>query len=82
MHFFHRYAILKVKEKLLLYIRSVFPLNREEKIVKLKIDIIFKRVFGNDKNEEIIAAFISDMLDIPRSRITKVAIKNVELPPE
>ena len=57
-------------------------MNREEKIIKLKIDIIFKRVFGNDKNEEIIAAFISDMLDIPRSRITKVEIKNVELPPE
>ena len=54
----------------------------DEKIVKLKIDIIFKRVFGNDQNEEIIAAFISDMLDIPRNRINKVVIKNVELPPE
>lgn len=57
-------------------------MNSEEKIVKLKIDIIFKRVFGNAKNEEIIAAFISDMLDIPRNRITKVEIKNVELPPD
>ena len=57
-------------------------MDREEKIVKLKIDIIFKRVFGNEQNEEIIAAFISDMLDIPRNRITHVEIKNVELPPE
>ena len=57
-------------------------MNKEEKIVKLKIDIIFKRVFGNEQNEEIIAAFISDMLDIPRNRITHVEIKNVELPPE
>ncbi len=57
-------------------------MDREEKIVKLKIDIIFKRVFGNEQNEEIIAAFISDMLDIPRNRIIHVEIKNVELPPE
>ena len=57
-------------------------MNAEEKIVKLKIDIIFKRVFGNAQNEEIIAAFISDILDIPRSRINKVVIKNVELPPD
>ena len=49
-------------------------MNAEEKIVKLKIDIIFKRVFGNAQNEEIIAAFISDMLDIPRNRINKVAL--------
>lgn len=60
----------------------MIPLNKDEKIVKLKIDIIFKRVFGNEQNEEIIAAFISDMLDIPRNRITHVEIKNVELPPE
>lgn len=57
-------------------------MNKEEKIVKLKIDIIFKRVFGNSHNADIIAAFVSDMLDIPRKRITKVEIKNVELAPE
>ena len=57
-------------------------MNAEEKIVMLKLDIIFKRVFGNEKNTEIIAGFISDMLDIPREKITKVVIKNVELPPE
>ena len=51
-------------------------MNKEEKIVKLKIDIIFKRVFGNSNNADIIAAFVSDMLDIPRKRITKVEIKN------
>ena len=57
-------------------------MNAEEKIVMLKLDIIFKRVFGNENNTEIIAGFISDMLDIPREKITKVVIKNVELPPE
>ena len=57
-------------------------MKSEEKIVMLKLDIIFKRVFGNENNTEIIAGFISDMLDIPREKITKVVIKNVELPPE
>lgn len=57
-------------------------MKSEEKIVMLKLDIIFKRVFGNEKNTEIITGFISDMLDIPREKITKVVIKNVELPPE
>ena len=42
-------------------------MNRETKIVKLKLDIIFKRIFGNEKNEDIIAAFVSDLLEIPRS---------------
>ena len=47
-------------------------MNKDEKIVKLKLDIIFKRVFGNEKNEKIIAAFISDLLDIPRESIKSV----------
>ena len=57
-------------------------MSRDNKIVKLKLDIIFKRVFGNAKNENIIAAFISDLLDIPRESIKKIYINNVELTPE
>ena len=38
-------------------------MNKEEKIVMLKLDVIFKRVFGNDSNKAIIAAFISDLLE-------------------
>ena len=57
-------------------------MNRDETIVKLKLDIIFKRVFGNEKNEKIIAAFISDLLDIPRESIKSVIINNVELAPQ
>ena len=44
-------------------------MNREEKIVLLKLDVIFKRVFGNESNKSIIAAFISDLLEIPRESI-------------
>ncbi len=57
-------------------------MNKDNKIVKLKLDIIFKRVFGSEKNEKIIAAFISDLLDIPRKSIKNIYINNVELTPE
>ena len=56
--------------------------NNDEKIVKLKLDIIFKRVFGNDNNKEIIAKFLSDLLEIPHNKIRKIYISNVELTPK
>ena len=57
-------------------------MNREERIVKLKLDVIFKRVFGEAKNKAVIAALISDLLDIPRASIKEILIDNVELTPE
>ena len=57
-------------------------IDRSAKIVKLKLDIIFKKVFGDEKNEDIIASFISSLLEIPRESIKKIYIENVELPPE
>ena len=35
-------------------------------IVKPKLDIIFKRIFGEEKNKEIVMRFLSDILEIPR----------------
>lgn len=57
-------------------------MNKETKIVKLKLDIIFKRIFGNEKNDKIIAAFIEDLLEMERGSIQKIEINNVELPPD
>ena len=54
----------------------------KQPIVKLKLDVIFKRVFGDANNEDIIAAMISALLEIPRGDIRKIEIQNVELPPE
>lgn len=51
-------------------------------IVKLKLDVIFKRVFGDENNKDIIAAMISALLEIPRESIRSIEISNVELPPE
>ncbi len=57
-------------------------MSRETKIIKLKLDIIFKRIFGNEKNDKIIAAFIEDLLEMERGSIKKIEINNVELPPD
>ena len=57
-------------------------MDREAKIIKLKLDVIFKRVFGNEKNDKIIAAFVEDLLEMKRGTIQKIEINNVELPPD
>lgn len=55
---------------------------KDNSIVKLKLDVIFKRVFGDDKNKDIIAAFVSALLEIPRESIREIYINNVEPAPE
>lgn len=57
-------------------------MNADRPIVKLKLDVIFKRVFGNENNKDIIAAFLSALLEIPRESIEEIYINNVELAPE
>ena len=57
-------------------------MNSDQPIVKLKLDIIFKRVFGDENNKGIIAAMVSALLEIPRESIREITINNVELPPE
>ncbi len=57
-------------------------LDKNEKIVKLKLDIIFKRMFGNEKHERVIKSFIADLLEIPHESIRKIYINNVETAPE
>ena len=51
-------------------------------VVKAKLDIIFKKLFADPKNEDILKAFISDILDIPLEDIKKIEITNPELVPE
>ena len=43
-------------------------------VVKAKLDIIFKKLFADPKNEDILKAFISDILDIPLQDIKKIEI--------
>ena len=52
------------------------------KILRPKLDIIFKSIFGNDNNAEIITELISVILNIPKSTIKEITIMNVEIPNE
>ena len=52
------------------------------KIVKLKLDIIFKRVFGDIRNKNIIIRFLADILEIKPDDIKEIHFDNVELPSE
>ncbi len=54
----------------------------ERRIIKLKLDIIFKQMFGDAKNESVIANFLSGILEIPRGSIKKIIMENVELVPD
>ena len=57
-------------------------MDRNAKIIKLKLDIIFKRIFGDARNDDIIRAFIEDLLEMKRGTIQEIIIENVELPPD
>lgn len=54
----------------------------QNKIIKLKLDVIFKAMFGTQENEEVLANFLSKLLEIPRESIKKIIMDNVELIPE
>ena len=52
----------------------------ERKIVSMRIDAIFKKFFM--EHEEMLRAFISDILDIPLDENDTIQIMNPEMPPE
>ena len=51
-------------------------------ILKPKLDVIFKMIFGDERNTEIIIAFIAALLDLPKENINKISILNAEVPEE
>lgn len=57
-------------------------MEQSNRIVKLKLDIIFKAMFGRKENENLLADFLSRLLEIPRSSIRKIIMDNVELMPD
>lgn len=52
------------------------------KIAKPKLDLVFKKVFGDVNNVDILTDFLSAVLEIPKEEILKVEILNGEIPPE
>lgn len=57
-------------------------MSKDSRFIKLKLDVIFKAMFGDKKHEELLANFLSGMLEIPRSSIKKIIMDNIELIPE
>ena len=55
---------------------------QNNRIVKLKLDIIFKAMFGRKENEKLLADFLSRLLEIPRESIQHIIMDNVELMPD
>ncbi len=54
---------------------------KDETMLSPKLDIVFKMLFGNENNKDILKAFLSDMLDIPEEKMHNIRIKNPEIEP-
>jgi predicted transposase/invertase (TIGR01784 family) len=57
-------------------------MEKNRRIIKLKLDVIFKAMFGKKDNENLLADFLSKMLEIPRASIRNIIMDNVELIPD
>ncbi len=57
-------------------------MDKDAKIVKLKLDLIFKKVFGTEENKPWLINLISNLLNIPLNTIQKVEILNSEIVPD
>ena len=51
-------------------------------IVKPKLDVVFKMLFGTVESIRLLRALISALLSIPKEEISDIVIKNVELIPD
>ena len=54
--------------------------DKEANYVSLKLDVVFKSFFTNEKNKYLLINFLSSVLEIPEEEITDVKIKNTEIP--
>lgn len=52
----------------------------ERDVVSVKLDIIFKKFFT--ENKDMLHEFVAAMLDIPKERISQIIITNPEMPPD
>jgi predicted transposase/invertase (TIGR01784 family) len=51
-------------------------------IVKAKLDIIFKKLFSDKNNEDLLHDFLSSMLEIPYDDIKHIVVENSEILPD
>lgn len=79
LQFKYCYAIIKSEQMVR---KSVRIMERNNRIIKLKLDVIFKAMFGREGSEDILADFLSRLLEIPRKSIQRIIMDNVELIPD
>ena len=65
------YAIIKLKG--VVYMK---------KIAKPKLDLVFKKIFGDVNNVDLLTDFLSSILDVPFDSIQKVEIIDNEVIPD
>lgn len=58
---------------------NLFNINSDEFIMSPKIDFVFKLIFGDEKNKEILIAFLSDVLRLPKEEFKSLELLNTEL---
>ena len=57
-------------------------MGNDNRIIKLKLDVIFKAMFGREGSESVLSDFLSRLLEIPRESIQRIIMDNVELMPD
>lgn len=53
-----------------------------EEIIPVKLDVAFKKMFGDIENEDLLHDFLSSILDIPYNDIQKIEVMNPGILPE
>ncbi|EOC99770.1 Rpn family recombination-promoting nuclease/putative transposase [Caldisalinibacter kiritimatiensis] len=53
--------------------------KKDEFIMSPKIDFVFKLLFGNEKNKELLISFLSAVLKMPKEKFSDIKIINSEL---
>lgn len=72
------YDIINVK--IILVISGGGIMSRS--IVKIKLEIIFKAIFGKKENEDLLHSFLSSIPEIPYDSIKRMIVQNSEILPE
>lgn len=62
--------------------RGTNEMGNDNRIIKLKLDVIFKAMFGREGSESVLSDFLSRLLEIPRESIQRIIMDNVELMPD
>ncbi len=51
-------------------------------VISAKLDIIFKKIFSLDENEDLLHDFLASLLEIPYNDIKKIEVRNSDVLPE